>query len=90
MVKYTYLPTYLSRFTYFQKKKRLKFFFMYGKGEIEFYLRVLSSHDNRKVQVQLTIFFKTKTLGLFHAKYHNCCTFRQNVWVGDVDLGADY
>ena len=33
-------------------------------------------HANGKVWVELTVFFKTRTLGHFPNKYHSCCTFR--------------
>ena len=34
-----------------------------------------TSRANAKVWVELTIFFKTRTLGYSPDKYHGCCTF---------------
>ena len=43
-----------------------------------------TSHSNIKVWDELTIFFKTRTLGHFLVKSHGCYTFHQNVWVGHL------
>ena len=49
-----------------------------------------TSHDNRKGRIELTIFFKTRTLVHFPAKYYDSCTVHCNFWVGGVVFGADY
>ena len=46
-----------------------------------------TTHGNRKVWVELTIFFQTRTLGQFPAKYHVCCIFHSNFYVGNVVFG---
>ena len=35
-------------------------------------------------------FFKIRKLGHFPDKYHGCCTFHLNFWVGDVVFRGDY
>ena len=49
-----------------------------------------TSHTNRKVWVELTIFFKIRILGQFPDKYHGCCTFHLNFLVGDIVFEGDY
>ena len=48
-----------------------------------------TQHDNRKVWIELTIFFKTITFWHVSAKCHGCCAFQWNLWVGVVVFEAD-
>ena len=78
-----HIPQKKERFKFFfsrMKKEELSFIFE-NSGSLtnnreKFMKRTTArSNANAKVWVELTIFFKTRTLGYFPDKYLGCCTF---------------